>query len=61
MIGKFATVICPVLMSLVGLIMKSYGYSSNSASKASISSIAVLFLIGGLLLYFVDKVKLRKK
>ncbi len=61
MIGKFATVIGPVLMSMVGLIMKSHGYSNNSASRASISSITLLFLIGGIILYFVDENKAKEE
>jgi UMF1 family MFS transporter len=45
MMGKFATVIGPVLMGVVGLL--------TSSSRASILSIALLFLAGGALLLLV--------
>jgi UMF1 family MFS transporter len=55
MLGKFAVVIGPVLIGSVGLLMKSAGFSSDIASRISISSISVLFLAGGVLLYFVKE------
>jgi hypothetical protein len=33
------------------------GYNSNIASRLSISAIALLFIVGGTLLYFVDEQK----
>ncbi len=54
MLGKFATVIGPVLMGGVGLLVRSMGYSSNIASRASIASISLFFIAGGTLFYFVD-------
>jgi UMF1 family MFS transporter len=45
MMGKFATVIGPVLMGVVGLL--------TSSSRASILSVALLFLAGGALLLLV--------
>ena len=57
MLGKFATVIGPVLMGGVGLLARSMGFSSNIASRLSLSSLSLLFLIGGALFYFVDEQK----
>ncbi|RJR18953.1 MAG: MFS transporter [Nitrospiraceae bacterium] len=57
MIGKFATVLGPVVMGGAGLLVRSMGYSSEIASRASISSISLFFIIGGILFYFVDEEK----
>jgi UMF1 family MFS transporter len=54
MLGKFATVIGPVFMGGVGLFVRSMGYSSDIASRASITSISLLFIAGGTLFYFVN-------
>ena len=55
MIGKFATVLGPAFMGGIGLLVRSMGYSSNIASRVSISSISIFFIIGGILLYFVNE------
>jgi UMF1 family MFS transporter len=55
MIGKFATVLGPAFMGGIGLLVRSMGYSSNIASRVSISSISLFFIIGGILLYFVNE------
>ncbi|MBI5408896.1 MAG: MFS transporter [Nitrospirae bacterium] len=57
MIGKFATVLGPVFMGGTGLLVKAMGYSSNVASRVSISAISLFFIIGGILLYFVNEEK----
>jgi UMF1 family MFS transporter len=57
MLGKFAAVIGPVLMAGVVLLVKYAGYSSDTASRLSIASISLLFITGGILLYFVDEKK----
>jgi UMF1 family MFS transporter len=57
MIGKFATVLGPAFMGGVGLLVKAMGHSSNIASRVSISSISLFFMIGGLLLYFVNETR----
>jgi UMF1 family MFS transporter len=59
MLGKFAVVIGPVFMAGVGLFMRSLGYSGDFSSRASIFSIAVLFLAGGTLLCFVDEERVK--
>ncbi len=68
MLGKFAAILGPALMGLVGLIVKrillppapsaaELAHYGQVASRWSIGSIAVLFLIGGILFYFVDENK----
>ncbi len=61
MLGKFAAVIGPVLMGGVGLLVKSMGYSSDIASRVSITSIALLFIAGGTLFYFVNEERGREE
>ena len=61
MLGKFAAVMGPVLMGGTGLAVRSMGYSSNIASRVSITSIAILFIVGGILLYFVNEEKGREE
>ena len=61
MLGKFAAVLGPVVMAGVGLMVRSAGYSSDIASRASISSISIFFIAGGILLYFVDEKKGREE
>lgn len=55
MLGKFSAVLGPVFLGVVGLLVKSMGYSSDLASRAGITSISLFFLTGGLMLYFVDE------
>lgn len=59
MLGKFAAVIGPVLIGLSGLMVRSIGYSSDTASRISISSISLLFIAGATLFYFVNEEKAR--
>ncbi len=55
MVGKFSAIIGPVFMGGVGLFIKSLGYNSQTASRISISSVALFFIAGGALLYFVNE------
>lgn len=57
MLGKFAAVIGPALMGTVGLWFASMGYTDDVASRISIAAIALLFLAGGALLWFVNEEK----
>ena len=68
MLGKFATIIGPSLMGVVGLIAKrlltppsptpgQIEQIKHLAARWSISSILLLFLIGGVLFYFVNEEK----
>jgi MFS transporter, UMF1 family len=59
MLGKFAAVIGPFLMGSVGLLIRSLGYSSDLASRLSISSLALLFAAGGFLFAFVNEARAR--
>ena len=61
MLGKFAAVLGPVVMAGVALMVREAGYSSDIASRASISSISIFFIAGGILLYFVDEKKGREE
>jgi len=66
MLGRFATIIGPALMGGVGLIVRRILMPPDPtaaqilsigrlASRWSIASILVLFIFGGILLYFVDE------
>jgi UMF1 family MFS transporter len=50
-LGKFATILGPLLVALVAL------FSQNS--RIAIASVAVFFVLGGVLLYFVDENKVK--
>jgi UMF1 family MFS transporter len=47
MLGKFAVIIGPALMGIVGRLTHS--------PRLGIASIAVLFIVGGIILYFVKE------
>ena len=51
-LGKFAAILGPLLVALVAL------FTQNS--RASIGSVAVLFILGAILLYFVDEKKTKE-
>ncbi len=51
-LGKFAAILGPLLVALVAL------FTQNS--RASIASVAILFISGAILLYFVDEKKTAK-
>ena len=55
MLGKFAAIFGPALIGIVGLLVRNAGYSENIASRAGIASVSILFLGGGLMLYFVNE------
>ncbi len=57
MIGKFAAIIGPLLIGLTALLARSLGASPDLSPRLSISSVAILFIAGGLLLLFVDEEK----
>ncbi len=72
MIGKFAVIIGPVLMGAVGLLVKNLlvtdmstpqeiSQISQISSRWSIASVSLLFLLGGLMFYFVDEEKGRRE
>ncbi len=51
-LGKFAAILGPLLVAMVAL------FTQNS--RASIGSVAILFILGAILLYFVDEKKTAK-
>jgi UMF1 family MFS transporter len=68
MLGKFAVIMGPALMGLVGLIVKRVSMPPTPtldeikavgqlASRCGIASVLILFLAGGILFYFVDEKK----
>ena len=68
MLGRFAAILGPVLVGVVGLVarrllMPPYPTSEQMvqvgqvAARWGIGSILLLFLIGGTLLFFVDEAK----
>ena len=61
MVGKFSAIIGPVFMGGVGLSIKSLGYDSQTASRISITSVALFFIAGGILLYFVNEERGKKE
>lgn len=62
MLGKFAAIVGPALMGIVGLVAHDVlGFTENLSSRLSIGSISILFIIGGVLLFFVDEVKGRQE
>ena len=72
MLGKFAAILGPALVGLVGIIAKGrlmpmapspeqIAAVEQAASRWSIGSLLILFLVGGTLLYFVDEEKGRRE
>jgi UMF1 family MFS transporter len=68
MVGKFATILGPVLMGIVGLIARrilmppsptpeQIVHVGQLASRWGITSISLLFIIGAMLFFFVDEEK----
>jgi UMF1 family MFS transporter len=72
MLGKFAAILGPALVGLVGILAKGrlmpaaptpeqVAVVEQAASRWSIGSLLILFLVGGTLLYFVDEEKGRRE
>lgn len=61
MLGKFAAVLGPSLMGGFGLLIRMAGFGSETATRASITSVGILFLVGGTLLFFVNEDKGRQE
>jgi len=57
MLGKFAAIIGPALMGIVGISASRMGFTQDFSSRAGIGSVIVLFVIGGIFLYLVDEKK----
>ncbi len=72
MLGKFAVIMGPVLMGIVGLIVRRMLMPPSptgeqlieigqTASRWGITSLLILFIVGAILLYFVDEEKGREE
>jgi len=72
MLGKFAAILGPVLMGVVGLIVRRLMMPPSptaaqlvavgqTASRWSIGSLLILFIVGAVLFYFVDEEKGRRQ
>ena len=72
MLGKFAVIFGPAMMGLIGLIVKrslmppsptpeQITAVGQLASRWGIASILILFIVGGILFYFVDEEKGRQQ
>lgn len=61
MLGKFASILGPVLVGTMGLLVRNMGYSSDIATRVSMSSLALLFVVGGILLYMVNEKKAKEE
>jgi UMF1 family MFS transporter len=68
MLGKFAAILGPVLIGFVGLIVRQiimpssptpeqFVHVSRLASRWGMASILILFIIGAILLFFVNEEK----
>jgi MFS transporter, UMF1 family len=55
MLGKFASIIGPTLVGATVMLSRSLGAGPDLSPRISISSIAILFITGGILLLFVDE------
>lgn len=61
MVGRFSAIIGPALMGSTGLLFRFLGYDSHMASRISIASVAVFFIMGGILFHFVSEEKGKKE
>jgi UMF1 family MFS transporter len=55
MIGKFSVVLGPLLIGAVAVAAQKIGFPDHVASRAGIAAVALLFVAGGILFYFVDE------
>jgi UMF1 family MFS transporter len=55
MMSRFATIKGPLLIAGTIYLLRHLGYSGMLVSRMSILSVSILFMIGGIFLYFVDE------
>ncbi len=53
-VGRFAVIIGPAVVGMVALLTRKAGLSSHLASRVGMSSLAILFISGGLLLLWAE-------
>ena len=51
MIGKFAVILGPLFIAVTGLTLRNIGFSSGAASRGGVLSVAVFFILGGIIFY----------
>jgi len=61
LLGKFAAIIGPILVGATVMLSGSLGVSPDLSPRLSISSIAILFISGGILLLMVDEEQGRRE
>ncbi|MBN2054850.1 MFS transporter [bacterium] len=61
LVGKFATIVGPVLVGVAGLAARGLGATPATASRLSIASLSILFLAGGIILWKVDEEQGRRE
>ncbi|MBN2687305.1 MAG: MFS transporter [Deltaproteobacteria bacterium] len=55
MVGKFSVVLGPLLIGAMAVLAQSMGYAGHMASRIGIAAVALLFIAGGVLFFFVDE------
>jgi len=58
-VGKFSTIIGPVLVGGVTVFAQTHGMETQKASRTGMSSIAIVFILGGILLLFAEQARKR--
>jgi UMF1 family MFS transporter len=51
MIGKFAVILGPLFIAVTGLALRNLGFSSDSAARGGVLSVAIFFIAGGIIFY----------
>jgi len=51
MIGKFAVILGPLFIAVTGLTLRNIGFSSGAASRGGVLSVAIFFILGGIIFY----------
>lgn len=60
-VSRFAVIIGPAVVGTVAILTRKAGLASQIASRAGMSSVSLLFIIGGLLLFFADRLLSRNR
>jgi len=57
MIGKFAVILGPLFIAVTGLTLRNIGFSSKAASRGGVLSVAIFFILGGIIFYMSGRDK----